>query len=211
MRLRRTGCVYASGSGSGVVEDQAEGAQPARPDLAEAVAQIHAIRSSRSGHGSICHGQNDRIALLKRYDFGTRLHTRSLFGDHEFAAGEVRAWLRQENNGLQRETQSAAQVLMQEAILADAVVEQHLGRDRLAGPVAGLQILTMRLRIPLLDSHPPIPFVRCVSEMWVEGCAQARDSTGQRILEVVVIAAIPSVLFGDKRCSRMRPVGGKRR
>ena len=35
------------------------------------------------------HGECDGVALAERDDLGSALHARALFGQHEFAAGEI--------------------------------------------------------------------------------------------------------------------------
>jgi hypothetical protein len=37
----------------------------------------------------VMHGKGDRIAPRERHHFGSRLHAWPLFGQHEFAAGEI--------------------------------------------------------------------------------------------------------------------------
>ena len=66
----------------------------------------------------------------------TRLHARALLGQHELAAGEVSARLRQQDGELQREDMLAVEVLVEAVVVAGAVAEEERGRAGLAGGVA---------------------------------------------------------------------------
>ena len=56
---------------------------------ADAVAQIDPIVAFHSRHRPVMHGEHHRVALLQRHHLRPALHPRPLFGQHEFAAGEV--------------------------------------------------------------------------------------------------------------------------
>jgi len=69
--------------------------------------QINPIESARPLHRPVMHSKSHGIALVQRYHFGPRLHAWPLLGQHEFAAGEVLARLRQQDCDLQWENMFA--------------------------------------------------------------------------------------------------------
>jgi hypothetical protein len=98
-----------------VVKDETEGAKSTSPDLAETMPEVHAIGSSRAGDGAIGDRKRNRVAFIERDHFRTRLHTRTLLGDHEFTACEIFIGLRQENGDLKREDHVSINVLVKVA------------------------------------------------------------------------------------------------
>ena len=64
------------------------------------MAQIDAIGTPRTAHGPMAHGEDDAVAVAEGYDLDPRLHPRSLLGEHELAAREVRARTRYQDNRL---------------------------------------------------------------------------------------------------------------
>ena len=111
----------------------------ARADAADAVAQVDAIKSAGALHRPVMHRKHHRVALTQRHHLGTRLHARPLLGQHELAAGEIAARLRQQDRDLQRKHMLAVEVLMQAVVVAGAVLQQQRRRPGLAGGVAALQ------------------------------------------------------------------------
>ena len=67
------------------------------------------------------------------------LHARPLLGQHELAAVEIRARLRQQDRDLQREDMLAVEILVQAVVVARAIAQQQRRRPRLAGRVAALE------------------------------------------------------------------------
>ena len=82
------------------MKDDADSVAPARPDSADAMAQVDAIAPPPPLDRTVMHGKGDRTALRERYHLGARLHARPLLGQHELAAFEIAARLRQENRQL---------------------------------------------------------------------------------------------------------------
>src|SRR5260370_13992372 len=72
-----------------------------RPDGADAVPQIYAIRTTCTPHGPIVNCKNNSVSLTQRHDHRLTLHTRALLRHYEFSSGEVRAGLRQQNGQLE--------------------------------------------------------------------------------------------------------------
>src|SRR3954447_11354245 len=66
-------------------------------------------------------------------DVGPALRARALLEEHELAAVEVDAGLRQDRERLEREVDVAVEVLVQRVPVARAVAQDQRGRSRLAG------------------------------------------------------------------------------
>src|SRR5215831_16773940 len=75
----------------GVVKDDPDSVAPARPDPADAMAQVDAIAPACPLDRTVMHGEGDRIALRERDHLGARLHARPLLDQHELAAFEIAA------------------------------------------------------------------------------------------------------------------------
>ena len=88
------------------------------------MAEINAIETARPPYRPVMHGKSHRIALRERHHFGPRLHSRPLFGQHEFAAGEIATRLRQQDRDLQREYVFAVEVLMQAVVVTGTILQQ---------------------------------------------------------------------------------------
>ena len=107
------------------MEDHAHRVAMARSDPADAVTHINAIEAARPLHRPDMHGKGHGIALAKRRHFSPRLHARSLFGQHEFATGEIFVRLRQQDHHLQREDVLTVQILVQAIVIALGVAKQQ--------------------------------------------------------------------------------------
>ena len=103
--------------------------------------------------------KNHRIALGERHHFGAALHARALFGQHEFAAGEILAGLGQQDRHLQRKGEIAIEILMQAIKIAGAVLEKQRRRSRLAVFVARLEESGVVGGIALSNTHALVPVV----------------------------------------------------
>ena len=76
---------------SRIVENDADGLTAARPEAADAVTQVYAIRAPRPLHGTIVNRENNAISLSKRHYHWPALHAWALLGHDEFTASEIRA------------------------------------------------------------------------------------------------------------------------
>ena len=110
------------------------------------MAHVDAIDAARALHRAVMHREDHRIALRERHDLGARLHARALLGQHELAAGEILARRRQQHRRLQRKDVLAIEILMQAVVVARPVLQQQRRRPRLAGRVAALEKIGVRLR-----------------------------------------------------------------
>ena len=78
-----------------VVENDAERMTMSRPDAADAVPEIDAIRAASARHGTMMNREHNTITLAKRHNDRPRLHSRPLLRHHEFATGKVVVGFRQ--------------------------------------------------------------------------------------------------------------------
>ena len=78
-----------------VVENDTDRITVSRPDAADAVPEIDAIRAASALHGAIMNREHNSITLAKRHNDRPRLHTRPLLRHHEFATGKVFVGFRQ--------------------------------------------------------------------------------------------------------------------
>ena len=81
-------------------------------DATDAVPEIDPIRAARTPHGPMVDRENDAVALSKRYYNRPRLHTRALFGEHEFSTREISVGLRQQDSYLYGENVFTIEILM---------------------------------------------------------------------------------------------------
>ena len=68
-----------------------------RPDAADAVAEIDAIRAARTLRGPVVNRENNAVSLTKRYHHRPALHARALLRHDELTTGEVHARVGQQN------------------------------------------------------------------------------------------------------------------
>jgi len=73
------------------VENDADCMTAPRPDAADAVAQVDAIRAARTLHGPVVNRENNAVSLTKRHHRRPALHARTLLRHDELTTGEVRA------------------------------------------------------------------------------------------------------------------------
>src|SRR5580704_7418065 len=144
----------------GIVEYDSDRMALAGPQPADAMAQVDAIAALGALDRPVVDGEHDGVALLERHDLRPALHARPLLGQHELAAGEVLAGLRQQDRDLQRECEIAIQVLVQAVEVAGHVLQQQRCWTRLSSLVALLQEVGVLDGIAPLDAHPLVPNVR---------------------------------------------------
>ena len=106
-----------------IVENDTERMTVSRQDAAHAVTEIHAIHALVTLHRAIMNCEHNAISLSKRHNYRPRLHTRSLFRHHEFAAREVFVGFRQKDRELERENMLAIKVLVQTVVIVGSVLE----------------------------------------------------------------------------------------
>ena len=171
-----------------VMKDDAHRMTDAGSHATDAVSQIDAIRAARTLHGTMTDREDNGVALLEWHDFGTRLHARTLFGQHELAAGEVAARLRQQNRDLDREDVLAVEILVQAVVVVLMVLKHERRGTPLAGCVAALDEGFVRLRIARIGRHDLIPAVSDRYEAGIEGRAQRGNEPRKRVGEILILA-----------------------
>ena len=72
-----------------VVEDNAECVTLPRAQAANPVPQVYPVGAPRSLNRAMMHGECYAITLAHGYYLRPRLHARTLFGEHKFAAREI--------------------------------------------------------------------------------------------------------------------------
>ena len=108
------------------------------------MAQVDAVAPPGAPDRPVVDREGDGVALAERHDLGAALHARALLRQHELAAGEVRAGLRQEESDLERKGEVAIEVLVQAVEIARPVPKEQRRRPGLAGIVALPQKIRMR-------------------------------------------------------------------
>ena len=91
-RVLNKGRGAASKSGKSllrVMKNDSERHAMPRANSAHSVSHGDAITPARSAQRTMTHRKDDTIALKQRDNFYAGLHARSLFGQREFAAGEI--------------------------------------------------------------------------------------------------------------------------
>ena len=137
------------------MEDHADGVAVAGTDPADAMAQINAVGPARPLHRPMMHSKRNRVALPERNHLGPRLHSRPLLCQHELAAFEIAARLRQQDRDLQREHVLAIEVLVQAVEVAGFVLQQQRCRPGLPSLVTALEERGMRGRCSVSTNSPP--------------------------------------------------------
>lgn len=94
------------------MEDDAYCMTLPRAYAAHTVPKIDAVHTTSALHRAVMDGENDCVTLVKLYDFWPRLHARTLFSQHEFAACEIAFGFGQQNRDLEWEDVLAIEVLV---------------------------------------------------------------------------------------------------
>ena len=118
-----------------------------------------AIVTARSGDRAMVDREHHRVALDERHHLDSRLHAWALFGQDEFAAGEILARPRQQDRDLQRKDVLAIQVLVQAIIIAGAIAQQQRRRPRLSRLVAPRQERIMLGGKARRQAEPLVPAI----------------------------------------------------
>src|SRR5688500_6244308 len=188
------------------MKDYARRVPMARAHPAHAMAHIDPVDAARALQRAVVNGEHHRVALAKRHDVRARLHARPLLGEHEFAAGEVAPRLGKQDGELQREYMLAVQVLVQAVVVFGAVSQQERRRPALAGPVAAPDESRVLVRETRIDAQRRVPAIGHRRERWIERGAQRGDRLGQRIAEILVLAAPETVARHDYAAAKARLV-----
>ena len=64
------------------------------------MAEVDAIGALAAGDWAVVHGESDGVTLTEGHHLDPALHARPLFGQHEFAAGEIAPGFRKQYRDL---------------------------------------------------------------------------------------------------------------
>src|SRR5580693_913554 len=170
-----------------IMENDAYRVTAPREDAANAVPQVHAIRTARALHGPVVNRENNSVALMERYDHRSALHARALLRHDELAAGEVRAGGGQQNSQLEREDMLAVEVLVQAVVVVDSIFKEKWRRPHLTGIVATLEEVGVLFRVAHIESHRFIPAIGNRDQMRIDRCPEFAQKIGKRIAEILVL------------------------
>ena len=124
------------------------------------MAQVYAIGSSRSLNRAVMHCECHSVTLAERNDFWTRLHARTLLGEHKLAAREISLWFTQQDCYLYGEDVLPVEILMQAIVVACAVPEKQWRWSLLACVVTSLEKCVVSLWVAGLNRHGGISAIR---------------------------------------------------
>ena len=172
-------------------------------NAADAVAHFDAVVSLDALHWPVVDREGDRVAPTQRNNLDPTLHAGSLLREYEFAARKVLTGLGEQYGHLNWEGEIAVEVLVQAIVVARLVLKKQRRRANLTGIMAGRQIARVRLRVSSLIPHPFIPLVGNEHEASIQRGAQALQQSGQRILEVAVLAFAETVAGHDDAAAKM--------
>src|SRR5712692_9162962 len=130
-----------------VVENDADGMTVARPDAADTMTQVDAIRTSRTLHGPVVNREDNAVSPTERYHHRSALHARALLRHDELTTCEVRVGVRQQNSQLEREDMLTIEVLMQAVVVVDSILKEQRRRPHLTGIVATLDEVGILVQI----------------------------------------------------------------
>ena len=155
--------------------------------------QIGAIGSALSLYRSMMNREAYGIALAQRHHFRSRLHPRTLFGQHELSSGKIPPGLRKEESHLDREDVLSIEILMKAVVVADAVLKQECSWPCLSSIMATLNEVGVFTRISDLDPHRLVPLIGDGSQFAIKRSAQALHDARQWIAEILVLPASKAV------------------
>ena len=87
--------------------------------------QVDPIGAPRSLNRAMMHGESYAITLAERYYFRSRLHARTLFGEHKFAAGEIPFRFRKQECHLDREDMLSIKILVKAVVIARSILQKQ--------------------------------------------------------------------------------------
>ena len=73
------------------------------------------------------HGESDAIPLAQRYYLRSRLHARTLFGEHKFAAGEITFRFRKKECHLDWKDMLSIKILVKAVVISRSILEKERG------------------------------------------------------------------------------------
>jgi hypothetical protein len=155
---------------------------------ADAMAHLDLVIAARAPDGAAVDREHHTIALGQRQHGHARLHPGTLFGQHEFPAGEVGVRLRQQYGDLERKDFRAVKILMQAVVIARTVAQQKRGGPRLAPGMAMGEIVAMIGGKARRMAQALLPAISDYRQMRIKRGPQLCDPARQRISEITIFA-----------------------
>jgi len=107
--------------------------------VTDAVAQIDAVVATRTLHGPVARGEDDRLALIGKDNLRLGLCTGLLLDEDELSSFPIAALLPEQEHHLQGKANLAVEILMKTVVASGLVVEHKWCWFRLPGFVANFQ------------------------------------------------------------------------
>ena len=164
--------------------------------------QIDAIDSSRSLNRPMMNRKGNRIPLAYRHYLRPRLHSRTLFSQHELSSGKIPSRLREQKSYLDRKDMLSIKVLMQAVVVTNTVLKKKWSRAQLSGIVAAPNEVRVFTRIPDLNPHRLVPSIGNGSQLAIKRSTQTLYDARQWITEILVLSAPKAVTTHDHSATK---------
>ena len=152
------------------------------------------------------HGEGYAITLAQRHYFRSRLHARTLFGEHKFAAGEIYFRFRKKECHLDRKHVLSIKILVKAVVIARPILQKQGSGTTLPRIVASLYEFAVLLRIANVHPHRAVPLVGDWRKPAIKRRAKPLNSIRQWIAEVLVLAPPKTVSRHDNTAAKQRIV-----
>src|SRR6266498_949331 len=156
-----------------------------------------AIGPALSLHRTMMHRKSNAISLAQRNYLGTRLHARTMFGQHKLSASKIQPRFGQQNSNLDGKDVFAIEVLMQTVVVAFPVLKQQRSRAHLSGVVTSLNEGFMLFRITNIKAHGKIPAIGIRGKLGIKSMTKPVHDPGKGIVEVLVFSAAEAMSSHD--------------
>jgi hypothetical protein len=148
------------------------------------------------------HREGYAITLAQWYDFRSRLHARTLFSEHKFAAREISARFRKKECHLDWKDMLSIKILVKAVVITRPIMQKQWGGAMLPRIVASLYEVVMFLRITNVNPHGEVPLVGEWRKAAIKRSSQPLNDIRQWIAEVLVLAAPKAVSRHDNTTAK---------
>ena len=132
--------------------------------------QVYPVRAPRSLNRAMMHGECYSITLAQWHYLRSRLHARTLFGEHKFAAGEIPFGFRKEECHLDRENMLSIKILVKAVVIARSILQKQGSGTKLSCIMASLH----EVGSAPWDSERPFPSKRSIGWRLVQAGDKVR-------------------------------------
>ncbi len=139
------------------------------------------------------YGEGYSITLAQRHYLRPRLHPRTLFGEHKFAAREISSRFRKKECHLYRKHMFSIKILVKAVVIARSILQKERGGTKLPCIMASLHEVRVFLRIANVNSHRKVPLVGDRRKPAIKRGSQALNHIRQWVAEVLVLTAPKTV------------------